>query len=308
MPRKVIIIADPGIDTTFAIALALHDPNLDVIGLLPCAGNISAEQATQNVHILTDVLDPCKWPRVASAIPVKYELDGTSSHGPSGFGDLQLPVSTRNPPPPSDKVLVELIREHPRDVSVICLGPCTTLAHALNRDPEWPNLVERLVIIGGVHREPGNAGPVAEFHLWLDPDSAAAVLRSEANPVLITLDVTRKLILSPTEIFDLPNPSSKTCSFLRQIVPFALRASMSHYGIEGLHLKDVLGIAAVALPGSITTSPRYVEIETKGEFTRGMSVVDDRRNTGGPANVQLGVGAAIGEIRQYIDRILKAAA
>lgn len=308
MPRKVVIIADPGIDTTFAIALALHDPNLDVIGLLPCAGNISAEQATQNVHILTDVLDPRKWPRVASAVPVTYELDGTSSHGQHGFGDLEFPVTTRNLPPPSDKVLVELVREHPKEVSVICLGPCTTLRHALNRDREWPKYVERLVIVGGAYREPGNAGPVSEFHLWLDPDSAKAIVHAEANPVLIPLDVTRKLILSPTEILDLPNPTSKTCDFLRQIVPFALRASMNHYGIEGLHLKDVLGVAAVALPGCVSTTPKYVEIETKGEFTRGMSVVDDRRNQAGVPNVQLGVGAAIGEIRQYIERTLKAAA
>lgn len=307
MSRKVVIIADPGIDTTFAIALALHDPNLEVVGLLPCAGNVSADQATQNVHILTDVLDPRKWPRVASAIPVQYEMDGTSSHGPSGFGDLQLPVSTRNPPQPSDKVLVELVREFPREVSVICLGPCTTLSHALIRDREWVKLVDKLVIIGGAHREPGNVGPVAEFHLWLDPEAANNTIHADFNPILIPLDVTRKLILSPTEIFDLPNPTSKTSTFLRQIVPFALRASMNQYGIEGLHLKDVLGIAAVALPGSVSTTPKFVEIETKGELTRGMSVVDERRNSAGKPNVQLAVGAAIGEIRQYIDRTLKTA-
>lgn len=308
MSRNVILIADPGIDTAFAIALALHDPSLNVIGLLPCAGNVSADQATQNVRTLTELLDPAKWPKVASAVPVQYELDGTSLHGPHGLGDLQFPVSTRNPPPPADKVLIELVRQHPRDVSVICLGPCTTLSHALNRDPEWPKLVERLVIVGGAHRDPGNAGPVSEFHLWLDPDAAKAVLRTDAQPILIPLDVTRKLILSPTELLDLPNPTSRTCTFLRQIVPYALRASMSLYGIEGFHLKDVLGIAAVALPGSVSTQPKYVEIETRGEFTRGMSVVDDRRNPAGPPNVQLGVGAAIGEIRQYIERTLKAAA
>ena len=60
MPKKVILIADPGIDTAFAVALALHDPNLDVIGLLPCAGNVPAEQATANVNVLIDHLDPAK--------------------------------------------------------------------------------------------------------------------------------------------------------------------------------------------------------------------------------------------------------
>ena len=46
MPRKVVLVADPGIDTAFAVALALNDPNLEVVGLLPTAGNVPAEQAT----------------------------------------------------------------------------------------------------------------------------------------------------------------------------------------------------------------------------------------------------------------------
>lgn len=305
--RKVILIADPGIDTTFAIALALHDPNLDVIGLLPCAGNISAEQATQNVLVLTDVLDPRKWPKTASAVSVKYELDGISSHGPHGLGDLKFPVSTRNSPPPADKVLVDLIRENPKEVSVICLGPCTTLAHAIQRDAEWLKLVDKLIVVGGAYREAGNSGPVSEFHFWVDPESVKKIIQTDIHPTIIPLDVTRKLILSPTELLDLPNPTSKASTFLSQILPFALRTSMSQFGIEGYHLKDVLGIAAIALPGCVSTTPKYVEIETKGEITRGMCVVDDRRVPSGRPNVHLAIGAAIGEIRQYIERVLKAA-
>ena len=45
MAKKVILIADPGIDTAFAVALALHDPELDVLALVPTAGNVSATQA-----------------------------------------------------------------------------------------------------------------------------------------------------------------------------------------------------------------------------------------------------------------------
>ena len=85
MPKKVVLIADPGIDTAFAVAFALHDPNLDVIGLLPCAGNVSAAQATANANILIEQFDPAKWPRTATALPVEYELDGTALHGADGF-------------------------------------------------------------------------------------------------------------------------------------------------------------------------------------------------------------------------------
>src|SRR5205085_2837400 len=64
MAKKVLLVADPGIDTAFAVALALHDPGLDVLALVPTAGNVSAEQATVNCHVLIDLLDPPKWPRL----------------------------------------------------------------------------------------------------------------------------------------------------------------------------------------------------------------------------------------------------
>ncbi|HEY2784968.1 MAG TPA: nucleoside hydrolase [Fimbriiglobus sp.] len=307
MAKKVILIADPGIDTSFAVALALHDPELDVLALVPTAGNVSAEQATINCHVLIDLLDPPKWPKLASALPVQYESNGAALHGPQGLGDLSFEICPRNPPPPADKVLIDLVREHPREVTVIVLGPSTTLAAAFARDPDLARLVERVVLVGGAYREPGNVGPVAEFHVWLDPEAAKQILHADCHPTLISLDVTRKLILSPTELLELPNPNSRTCKFLRQVVPFALRASASLYGIEGFHLKDVLGIAAVALPGSVSTQPKCVDVETKGEATRGMTVVDDRRTPSGPPNVHLATGAAIGEIRQYVERILTGA-
>ena len=46
MTEKIILVADPGIDGAFAVALALHDPTLEVLGLAATAGNVSAEQAT----------------------------------------------------------------------------------------------------------------------------------------------------------------------------------------------------------------------------------------------------------------------
>ena len=304
MPRKVVLIADPGIDTTFAIALALSDPNLDVIGLLPCAGNVSASQSAANVQVLIDQLDPRKWPRTAAPLPIEYELDGTAMHGPDGLGGLNLPVTVRHQQIAADRVLSELVREHPREVSVVCLGPLTTIARAFDRDPDLPSLIDKLIVVGGCWREAGNAGPVSEFHFYLDPESSQRVFRSGVHPYIVPLEVTRRLILSPSELLELPNPDSRTCSFLRKIIPFALRASSNLYGIEGFHLKDVMGVAALALPGCITMEERHVEIETRGELTRGMMVVDARRSAPRP-NAQIGVDAATGEIRQYIDRILR---
>jgi inosine-uridine nucleoside N-ribohydrolase len=308
MPRKVIIVADPGIDTAFAIALALNDPNLEVVGLLPTAGNVTSELATANVHTLVDVIDPSKWPRLAAALPVRYESDGLALHGPGGLGGVSFPSATRHTLHLADKVLCELAHEFPRQVTVINLGPLTTLASALDRDPGLPAVLDQTVIIGGCWRESGNAGPASEFHIALDPDAAKRVFHAELHPLLIPLDATRKLIFSPTDLLELPNPDSRTCQFLRKIVPFGIRASSNLYGIEGFHLKDVLGIAAVTNPAAVSSEPHVVDVETKGELTRGMIVIDARPTPNGSPNARVATGVAVADIREYILRTLSNAA
>src|SRR4051794_35690345 len=145
MPQRVVLVADPGIDTSFAVALALNDPGLDVVGLLATAGNVAADQATQNVHILIEQLDPARWPRLGAALPVVFDIDGTAMHGPGGLGGVTFPCVKKHTPIASDRLLIELVREFPRQITVVCLGPLTAIAQALDRDPELVPLIERIV-------------------------------------------------------------------------------------------------------------------------------------------------------------------
>lgn len=305
MFHKVILIADPGIDTAFAVALALHDPNIDVIGLIASAGNVEAMQATQNINILINQIDVPKWPRVGAALPVKYELDGTKLHGPDGLGGVSFPPISLHSPISGEKLLVELVRANPKQVTIVVMGPCTMLARALDRDPELPHLIEQIVVLGGSWHESGNASAVAEFHFYCDPLAARQVLQCGAPLTLLPLDVTRKLIFSPSDLLELPARDSATCRFLRQIVPYGIRASSNLYGIEGFHLKDVLGIAHLAVSGIVSTENVCVDVETRGELTRGMSVVDVRPVPGGTKNAHIGVGVDVVGVRDYINRILR---
>jgi inosine-uridine nucleoside N-ribohydrolase len=308
MARKIILVADPGIDAAFAIALALHDPDLEVLCLAATAGNVSGEQATRNVHILVEQLDPGRWPRLGAALPVEYEIDGAKLHGPGGLGGVEFPCAQLHHTHPSDKMLVDLVRQYPKEVTVVVLGPLTVVARALDRDAEFSALVQRLICVGGAWLVPGNASAVAEFHFYCDPVSARQVLRSGAAITLLPLDVTRKLLLSPSELLDLPAAESRTSRFLRQIVPYGIGATARLYGIEGMHLKDVVGVAALALPAAVSTKPMVVDVETRGELTKGMSVVDARWVCTAKPNVELAVGVDVQAVRQYMDGILRATA
>ncbi len=305
MGHKVIIVADPGIDGAIAITLALHDPNLEVLGLLATAGNVEADQATKNIHVVIEQVDPPRWPRLGAAPPVEYDVVGNKLHGPEGLGGESFPSATLHHLPLSEKVLVELVRQNPHEVTVVCLGPLTVMSRALDLCGDLPTLVKRLVCTGGTLREPGNAGAVNEFHFYCDPPAARRVLRCGAPISLIPLDAMRRLLFSPKDLLELSPNTSKACGFLRRIVPFGIAATANLYGIEGFYLKDVLGVIAVALPEALTSKPMRVDVETRGELTRGMTVFDQRPWEQGMPNVDLAMDVDGPMARGYIERVLK---
>jgi inosine-uridine nucleoside N-ribohydrolase len=307
MPKKVILVNDPGIDGAFATALAFHDPELEVISLAATAGNIPHDQATRNVQILVEQIDPPRWPRLGAAPPVEYDIDGRKLHGPAGLGAETFPCAQLHHTLSSDKLICDELKLHPKEVTIVVMGPLTALARALDRDADLPRLVQRLVCVGGAWREPGNASASAEFHFFCDPEAARSVLKCGAPLTLIPLDVSRQILFSPSDLLELPAPDSPACRFLRRIVPYGIGATSNIYGIEGFHLKDVLGIVAVSLPEALTTRPAVVDVETRGELTRGMSVVDSRPEHKAEANVDMAVAVDVEAVRQYIDRVLRLA-
>jgi inosine-uridine nucleoside N-ribohydrolase len=306
MARKLIIVADPGIDGAFAVALALHDPELELIGLAATAGNVSFEQATRNVHILIEQLDPPRWPRLGAALPLDFGIDAVKLHGNGGLGGVDFPCAQLHHPHPSDKLISDLLHLYPKEVAVVLMGPATTFARALDRDSELASLVERLIVVGGSWREPGDASAVAEFHFFCDPAAARQVLRCGAPITLLPLDVTRKLLFAPTELLSLPASESRTTSFLRQIVPQGIIGAASLYGVEGFYLQDVLGLIPLVMPNALMTRSVAVDVELRGELTRGMSVFDVRWGVAAKPNVELATGVDVAAVRQYIQRILSA--
>jgi inosine-uridine nucleoside N-ribohydrolase len=300
MARKVILVTDPGLDGAFAAAVALADPELDVLALAATAGNISADQATRNVQTLLEQLDPPRWPRPGAALPVEYELDATRLHGVNGLGGVEFPCARLHHSHPSDKLISDLLRQNPKEVTLLLLGPATVFARALDRDPEIATLVQRVVIVGGTWHEPGDAGPVTEFHFACDPAAARQVLRSGVALTMIPLDVSRKIVFSPAELLRLPTEGRPAAAFLRRTIPPGISATSGLYGTEGFYLQDLLGVVALARPEALTTRPVYVDVETHGDMTRGMSVIDARWGTPAKPNVELATAVDTGAVRKYI--------
>jgi inosine-uridine nucleoside N-ribohydrolase len=300
MARKVILVSDPGIDGAFAMTLALFDPELEVLGIAATAGNVPPERATRNVQTVIEQIDPPRWPRLGAALPDSYEVDGTRLHGPGGLGGVEFPCAQLHHSHPGDKLITDLVRQYPKEVTVVIMGPGTVFARALDRDPELCALVERVVFVGGAWHEPGDASAVAEFHFFCDPASARKVLRCGVPVLLLPLDVTHKALLAPADLTGLPGRESRGGRFLGQIVPHGIAPTASQFGVEGVYLQDVLGLVAVRYRGAVSTRQVAADVETRGDLTRGMTVFDIRWSSGAKPNVEVAVGIDVQALRQYI--------
>jgi purine nucleosidase len=85
--------------------------------------------------------------------------------------------------------LLRLSREHP-GLQVICIGPLTNVATAMERDPEFAGRVGRLVILGGFLVPPGQ-DPRIEHNFCSDVGAVEVVFRSATPVTLLTADITQ---------------------------------------------------------------------------------------------------------------------
>ena len=291
MARKVILDVDPGIDDALALCLAIFEPELDVVAVTAVGGNVSPAQATRNVQVILEQLDPSRLPRLGAASEPDNALpvEGRYLYGADGLGGIEFDVAERQHLLPSEKEICDQVRAAPHQVTIVAMGPLTNIARAFMRDPELPGLVGQLVIVGGTVSAPGNITPAAEFNIYCDPVSAQIVFRSPSTKILVPLDVTNRVELSYDLFNQLPDESTKVGRFLRKILPPAFRSFRQRLGLEGIHVHDSVSLMSVVHPDLFTTKPMAGEVETLGELTTGATIFDRRRVPAWRHNMEVAV-------------------
>jgi inosine-uridine nucleoside N-ribohydrolase len=309
MARKVILDVDPGIDDALAVALALFDPRLDVLAVTATGGIVRPQQATLNVQTIIEQLDPPRLPRLGAA-PLDSPLpeDGRQLHGPDGLGNAGFPVAELHNVHPAEKVLCDEVRAAPEEITIIASGPLTNIARAMQRDPSFPAMVGRLVIVGGTVVGPGNVTPAAEFNMYCDPPSARMVLKSRMTKTLVPLEITSQFVMT-FDLFDqLPPDTTRIGAFLRRILPYAVRSHRQVLGLEGIYVDGALGIVAASNPELFETREMAGDVETQGELTAGATIFDRRQAQEWRPNMDVVTNLDLAAVKDCILRTLSEAA
>lgn len=308
-PRKVIIDIDPGIDDAVALAMALFDPRLEVVAVTAVGGNVPSEQATANLQALIGFLDPPRLPRLgAAAADVVLPARPFSMHGADGLGGLELPRVPLHGGHSSEKVIWESVKANPREITILALGPLTNVSRVLARDPALAELIGDLVICGGTVQAAGSATPVADFNFYCDPAAARHVIREPLAKTLVPLETTSQVMLGFDLLDELPDEESRAGRVLRPMLAHAFRAHRQILGSEGLCLHDVVALVAATNPELFERAAVAADVETTGELTAGMLVIDRRQTRPGRPNIDLLVGCDAAAVQDCILRAFAAAA
>ncbi|WP_251278301.1 nucleoside hydrolase, partial [Enterobacter hormaechei] len=79
---------------------------------------------------------------------------------------------------PAAQLIIDQVRAHPGEVTLVAVGRMTNLALALQQAPDIAGLVRGVVIMGGAFHVNGNITPAAEFNIAFDPEAAHVVFTS----------------------------------------------------------------------------------------------------------------------------------
>ncbi|HEV8305102.1 MAG TPA: nucleoside hydrolase [Gemmatimonadales bacterium] len=272
--HPVIIDTDPGIDDCLALWLALSSPELDVRGISVSYGNTVVENAHRNtVEILRRI-----GKRVPIAIGARRPLRrplavALETHGESGLGYADLPRAGVI----LDwvKPLARLLAAQDQPVTLVTLGPVTSLALALRSDPALVRAkVARHVAMVGSLEAPGNTTPHSEFNAWCDPEALATVLAAELPTDMVGLDVTRKVVVKAKEVDRLAQAADPLAHWLHEALRFYVEFHRAYERLEGAVVNDVLAIAALLQPDVLTFRELRLRVDLEAGDNRGRTVVD----------------------------------
>jgi purine nucleosidase len=194
MTKKIILDTDIGSDIDDAICLAylLANPKCQLMGITTVTGE--GEKRAQMASALCHI--------AGKEIPIfigaeePLLVDQRQPHAPQASALLDWSRDIGFPRGEAITFLIETIRDHPGEITLLTIGPLTNIALLFKTDPEIPSLLKGLVMMAGVFENPR-----LEWNAMLDPHASAIAYRSQvAVHRSIGLDVTRQVKLPANEV------------------------------------------------------------------------------------------------------------
>jgi pyrimidine-specific ribonucleoside hydrolase len=277
--KHIILDTDPGVDDALAFLLAFNSPEIKVEAVTTVSGNVNQTKGHNNAKKLLEFMGFTDLPVCCGAEKplIRQMSHAEEFHGKTGLGKAKLPEPTMTTDPRNAvEIILEKSQMPGKNLTLVAIGPLTNIAAAIIANPELPNQVDKLVIMGGAYNLTpyglGNANAVAEFNIWHDPEAAKIVFNSGISIIAAGLDTTTYPdYRMSVDMFN--KIKAKKDRRSRLVVDLCERLVER---FNGFSLHDPQALAYVIDPSIFKTEKYKVDVEVHGELTRGMTVVERR--------------------------------
>ena len=193
---------------------------------------------------------------------------------------------------------------YPDELIIVTLGPLTNIAKAIRKDASKMRRLQKIVMMGGVFEEYGNVTTTAEFNIFVDPHAAQAVFDFGVPIHIAPLDATHQVVLTGERLHaEFDEREDKVSDFLKDATQACMEFYRQHVGFWGFHIHDALPIGMLTHPEYFESVDAYVQVETQGTLTNGMTVADLRRERRPPnPNAQVCIKVAA---EAFLDHFFK---
>ncbi len=256
--QMVILDTDIGddLDDAFALALALESPELKILGVTTTYG-----QTHLRAELVSRFLTATGHPEIPIAAGEETKSKYPMSQAPyAERGDAAHVLDK-----PAADFLLDQIRAHPGEITLIAIGPLVNVGAAIDRDPETFRKLKRVVMMGGsIYRGYNTADgqmkrePDAEWNILCDVAGAQKLLASGVPIYMMPLDATL-LELDSTrreEIFRHGSPLTDQLTLLYH-----------EWGKPTPTLFDAMAVAYAIQPALCPVTPLHLSVDEKG-YTR----------------------------------------
>lgn len=131
---RVLLDTDPGLGRTFAdvddglaLFLMLSNPKFEIEGITTIFGNTAVKIGYPLMK---------KYLKMAGRTDIPHKMGAAGKHD---LGKLNE----------ASKLLIEKVKEHPNELTLLTLGPLTNIATALRHYPEFFDDLKKIVMMGG---------------------------------------------------------------------------------------------------------------------------------------------------------------
>ncbi|CUR43990.1 Inosine-uridine preferring nucleoside hydrolase [Limosilactobacillus reuteri] len=312
--RKMILDLDTGVDDALAIAYALADPEVDLIGIVSSYGNNLLDVCAENSLKLLELLGHTDIP-VFKGLPHSCTTDhfdvmqvSKDIHGDNGIGDVELPTPSRALEEQSGvDFYIEAAHKYGKDLIIIPTGPMTNLAAALKKDPKIADLIGNVTFMGGALTVEGNVTPVAEANINQDPKAADEVMKSNLPLTMVGLDVTLRTLLTKNETKQWRELGTASGKAFADITDFYIDA---YYNLDidkrGCALHDPLAVGVGVDPSFVSTISLFMKVVYQEGPYYGRTIGDNAKLNDPNPNVKVAVNVDKERyLKAFMDRLNK---